>query len=166
MIAVVLQLNNTSICCGFVVQLVPTVLQQLARFRLCVVALSVRALTVRSSHGPSTHQQTIKPSACGPPVLYINTMLNKGKGKVAHTRLPSVGFHSWSRFLAVSLQMMWVTNPAVGCHYFSPGLQLPPQPLRQSLKTCLEARTCLENENPCLDKSGSVLQFLQAFMLF
>ena len=29
----------------------------------------------------------------------------------------------------------------------------------QSLKTCLEARTCLENENPCLEKSGSVLQF-------
>ena len=36
----------------------------------------------------------------------------------------------------------------------------------QSLKpTCLEARTCLENENPCLEKSGAVLQFLQAFML-
>jgi len=26
-------------------------------------------------------------------------------------------------------------------------------------KTCLEARTCLENENPCLEKSGSVLPF-------
>jgi len=25
---------------------------------------------------------------------------------------------------------------------------------------------CLENENPCLEKSGSVLQFLQAVMLF
>jgi len=49
--------------------------------------------------------------------------------KVAHTRLPSVGFRSWSRFLAVSLQEMWVTNPAVCCHYFPPGLQLPPQPL-------------------------------------
>jgi len=24
----------------------------------------------------------------------------------------------------------------------------------------------LENKNPCLEKSGSVLQFLQAFMLF
>ena len=30
---------------------------------------------------------------------------------------------------------------------------------QQSLTTCLEARTCLENENPCLEKSGSVLQF-------
>ena len=27
--------------------------------------------------------------------------------KVAHTRLPSIGFRSWSRFLAVSLQVTW-----------------------------------------------------------
>ena len=40
------------------------------------------------------------------------------KIKVANTWLPSVGFRSWSRFLAVSLQVTWVTNPAVGCHYF------------------------------------------------
>jgi len=83
MIAVVLQLNNTSICCGFVVQLVPTVLQQLARFRLQLCGRAVRQSTDWSQF-----------TACGPPVLYINTMLNKGKGKVAHTRLPSVGFHS------------------------------------------------------------------------
>jgi len=37
----------------------------------------------------------------------------------------SVGFRSWSRFLAVSLQVMWVINPAVGCYYYTPGLQLP-----------------------------------------
>ena len=49
--------------------------------------------------------------------------------KVAHTRLPRVGFRSWSHFLAVSLQVTWVINPEVGCHYFPPGLQLPPQPL-------------------------------------
>ena len=41
------------------------------------------------------------------------------KVKVARTRLPSVGFRSWSRFLAVSLQVTWVINLAVGCHYFS-----------------------------------------------
>jgi len=52
------------------------------------------------------------------------------KVKVAHTRLPSVGFRSWSRFLAVSLQVTWVINPAAGCHYFPPGPQLPSQPLR------------------------------------
>ena len=56
---------------------------------------------------------------------------------VAHTRLPSVRFRSWSRFLAVSLQVMWVINPAVGCHYFPPGLQLPPQPLRRLLPISL-----------------------------
>ena len=43
--------------------------------------------------------------------------------KVAHTRLPSIGFQGWSRFLAVSLQVTWVINPAVGCHYFPPGLK-------------------------------------------
>jgi len=56
---------------------------------------------------------------------------------VAHTRLPSEGFRSLSRFLAVSLQVTWVTNPAVGCHYFPPGLQLPPQPLRGLLPVSL-----------------------------
>ena len=52
------------------------------------------------------------------------------KVKVAHTRLPSVGFRSWSRFVAVSLQVTRVINPAISCYYFPPGLQLPPQPLR------------------------------------
>ena len=51
------------------------------------------------------------------------------KVKVAHTRLPSVRFRSWSRFMAVSLQVTWVINPAVGCQYFQWGPQLPPQPL-------------------------------------
>ena len=59
------------------------------------------------------------------------------KVKVAHTRLPSRGFWSWSRFLAVSLQVTWVINPAVGCHYFPPGLQLPAQPLRGLLPILL-----------------------------
>jgi len=59
------------------------------------------------------------------------------KAKVAHTRLPSVGFRSWSRFLAVSLQVTWVINPAEGCHYFPPGLQLPSQPLRGLLPVSL-----------------------------
>jgi len=47
------------------------------------------------------------------------------KVKVTHTRLPSVhvGFRSWSRFLAVSLQVTWVINPTVSCHYFPPGPQ-------------------------------------------
>ena len=47
------------------------------------------------------------------------------KVKVARTRLPGVGFRSWSRYFAVSLQVAWVINPAVGCHYFPPGLRLP-----------------------------------------
>jgi len=59
------------------------------------------------------------------------------KVKVAHTRLPSVGFRSWSRFLAVSLQVTWVIIPAVDCHYFPSGLRLPPQPLRELLPILL-----------------------------
>jgi len=58
------------------------------------------------------------------------------KVKAARSRLPS-GFRSWSRFSAVSLQVMWVLNPAVGCHYFPSGLQLPPQPLRGLLPILL-----------------------------
>ena len=41
--------------------------------------------------------------------------------QVAHTRLLSVGFRSWSWFLAVSLQVTWVIKPAEGGHYFPPG---------------------------------------------
>ena len=44
-------------------------------------------------------------------------------------------FLSWA--LAVSLQVTWVINPAVGCHYFPPGLQLPLQPLRGLLPILL-----------------------------
>ena len=54
------------------------------------------------------------------------------KVKVARTWLPSVGFRSWFRFLAVSLQVTWV-----GCYYFPPGLQLRSQPLRWLLPVSL-----------------------------
>ena len=59
------------------------------------------------------------------------------KVKIAHTRLPSVGFRSWSRFLAVSLQVTWVINLVADYHCFPPGLQLPPQPLRGLLPILL-----------------------------
>ena len=57
--------------------------------------------------------------------------------KADRTRLPSVGFRSWSRFLAVSLHVTWVVNPAVGCHYFPRGLKLTSQPLRGLLPILL-----------------------------
>ena len=75
----------------------------------------------------------LPPQDICPQVLKILTV----KVKVAHTRLPSGGFRSRSRFLAVSLQVTRVINPAVGCHYFSPGLQLPSQPSRGLLPVSL-----------------------------
>jgi len=65
--------------------------------------------------------------------LFTGGNFTGGLKKVAHTRLPTVGFRSWSRFLAVSLQATWVTNPAVGW----PGLQLPSQPWRGLLPVSL-----------------------------
>jgi len=53
--------------------------------------------------------------------------------KLAHTRLLSVEFRSWSQFLAVSLQVMRVINLALGYHYLPPGLQLPTQLLMRGL---------------------------------
>ena len=59
------------------------------------------------------------------------------KVKVAHTQLRSVGFRSWYRFMATSLQVTWIINPVVSCHYYPPGLQLPPQSLRGLLPISL-----------------------------
>jgi len=67
------------------------------------------------------------------PCIYCHT---KKKVKLAHTRLPSVGLRSWSRFLAASLQVTWVINPVVGCHYFPPSLQLPSQPSKDCYQFC------------------------------
>jgi len=69
---------------------------------------------------------------CAKGIMYqVKAWIPTGKKvKVAHSRLPSVGFRSLSRFLAVSLRVTRVINPAVGCHYFPPGPQLPSQPLR------------------------------------
>ena len=70
-------------------------------------------------------------------LIYRTEPTTKKCEKVAHTRLPSVGFRGWSRFLAVSLRVTWVINPAVGCNNLPPGLQLSPQPLRGLLPVLL-----------------------------
>jgi len=64
-------------------------------------------------------------------------LLQVKKVNVAHTRLLTVEFRSWSYFLAVSLQVTRVINPTVGCHYFPPGPQLPSQLLRGLLPVSL-----------------------------
>ena len=42
--------------------------------------------------------------------LSTSTVITRAVKKAAHTPLPSVGFRSWSRSLAVSLQVTWVIN--------------------------------------------------------
>ena len=79
-------------------------------------------------------------------VCHRHLIRHNKKVKVAHTRLQSVRFRSWSQFLTVNLQVMWVINPAVGCHYFPPGPQLPPQPLRELLPISLLGE---ERHNGC-----------------
>ena len=79
-----------------------------------------------------THIQTLGKLPC-----WFSFSIGFRLKKVAHTRLPNVRFQSWSRFSAVSLQVTWVINPAVGCHHFPPGPQLPSQPLRGLLPVSL-----------------------------
>jgi len=80
-------------------------------------------------------------------IIQSHKALNAGgkKGRVAHTRLPSVGCRSWSQCLALSLQVTWIINPTVGCHYFPPGLQLP-LPLRGLLPILLHGE---QRHNGC-----------------
>ena len=61
-------------------------------------------------------------------------------------------------------QVTWVTYPAVGCHYFPPGLQLPPQPLRGLLPILLVGeqrhdgrRDCDLNRGPSAPESSTQL---------
>jgi len=108
-------------------------------------------LTVISNHNGVFYRPFPYFRYCGPSLLWpfalahpryseqIRSARTK-KVKVAHTRLPSIRFRSWSRFLAVSLQVTWIINPTVGCHYFLPGLQLPPRPLRGYQFCCLVNR--------------------------
>jgi len=93
---------------------------------------------------PSSRTPRCPPARSKPNVARRVCMIKKVK--VAHARLPSAGFRSWSRFLAVSLQVTWIINPTAGCHYFPPGLQLPPQPLRRLLPTLL---LCGQRHNGC-----------------
>ena len=62
-------------------------------------------------------------------IMNLTLPRHRRKYNIDHTRLPSIRYRSWSRFLAVSLQITGVINPTVGCHYFLPGPQLPTQPI-------------------------------------
>jgi len=66
--------------------------------------------------------------ACPGTFLEWNRVKVKGKG--FPYSILRVGPRADPGVQAVSLQVTWpyVIHPAVGCHYFPPGLQLPPQP--------------------------------------
>jgi len=108
--------------------------------------LANKSCCINGSNSP--HHQSSKnlcmwthPRSCAhpsePKILFSGSACSSLKSKDSPSRLPSVGFWSWSWFLAVSQQVTWVINPAVGCHYFPPGLQLPSQPLRGLLPILL-----------------------------
>ena len=81
-----------------------------------------KAALYKSAHYITLHYIRACPVMSAVDTLNIN--------KVAHTRVPSVGFRRWSRCFAVSLQVTWVINSAVGP-------QLPSQPLRWLLLVSL-----------------------------
>ena len=56
-------------------------------------------------------------------VLLVHTLKSEGSPySIAERTVPEL--------IPILGSQPWVINPAVGCHYFSPGLQLPSQPLR------------------------------------
>ena len=101
---------------------------QLHRQTVCV-QLSASAVNVALPACAAEHhagQQWLIPPACR---VLSSKLAVKSKGSPYSI--------TKCRFLAVSLQVTWVINPAVGCHYLPPGLQLPPQPLRGLLPILL-----------------------------
>ena len=65
-----------------------------------------------------------------------------------------VGFWSLSRSLAVSPQVTIAINPAVDCHYFPPGLRLPPQSPSKLRCLVTEAQACKQLDQGCTRQCG------------
>ena len=123
-------------------------LQQLIRLSACHEVRHTSKLTVPSRSWSNTLNTkcayVLESTVNAKESIYLLPELKKCK--VAYTRLPNEGFRSWSWFLAVSLQVTWVINPAVGCHYFPPDPQLTSQPLRGLLPISLLAE---QRHNGC-----------------
>jgi len=116
-----------------------------ARRALAVVRCCIIVRKIATSRPSKSKKVKVAHDTSLPSVGFRRPSKSK-RVKLAHTRLPSVGFRSWSRFVAVSLHVRWVINPTVGCHYFSPGLHLPSQPLRGLLPVSL---LCEQRHNGC-----------------
>ena len=88
-------------------------------------------------------QFTILPSYFGKFFLFSDSILGKyykafGRAILSVTQLTRITERRVPELIPIlGSQVMSVINPAVGCHYFPPGLQLPPQPLRGLLRILL-----------------------------
>jgi len=85
-----------------------------------VINESIWALTTQS-------RDATKFAAIFSIINLVHAIKSKHKGSpysITERRVPEL-----IPVMAVSLQVTKVINPAVGCHYFLPGLQLPWQPL-------------------------------------
>ena len=69
--------------------------------------------------------------------LYSNDASKKGKGKRSPCSITERTVPEMIPVLGSQPEVTWVINPAVGCHYFSPGPQLPSRPLRGLLPILL-----------------------------
>jgi len=87
----------------------------------------------------------------------VRIMVRWLKGKGSPTRLPSVGFRSWSRFLAVGLHVTWVINPAVGCYQFRCMVNRGTMGVNSLLKTVTwQRRGCDLNPGPSAPESSTL----------
>ena len=70
-------------------------------------------------------------------IYYFSSMYYFQKGKGSPYSITEHRVTELIRFLAINQQVTWIINLAVGCHCFSPGLQLPSQPSRWLLPISL-----------------------------
>ena len=87
----------------------------------------------RSLPSPRSSRSSPPPDTPTWPLQRCRSRNKKCKRKGSLYSITERRFRSWSRFLAVSLQVTWVVTRAVCCHYrayFPPGPQLPSRPLR------------------------------------
>jgi len=109
---------------------------------------SLQRATVASFEACTENVRHLSPPHLGtsaPNLPHDLIFVIKGKGSpysITESRVPEL----IPVLLAVILQVTLIINPTVRCHYFPPGLQLLPQPLRGLLPVLL---LCEQRHNVC-----------------